>query len=197
MWPNFRERDWYLINVWLNQSSISKHSIFTYDVCFFLQDFQGRGVLILRNPYEAILSCHNFMYGGHHGQAPTSNYQKPGEPTHQIIEVTSSWYNVDAFRVVPFPYDAGQQVDWHGQQLDDLLKLRTGKEPTGQLWTIGGVLPQCLNPELWIRKICSLILGHPWGPYLWSFEMSTLPHMIKLTRSLQILTWPSLYIALG
>jgi hypothetical protein len=27
-----------------------------------LKDFDGRGILIVRNPYDAILSTHNFLY---------------------------------------------------------------------------------------------------------------------------------------
>ena len=46
---------------------------------FFLQDYGGRAILILRNPYDAILSTHNFMYAGHHGKAPARNYARPGE----------------------------------------------------------------------------------------------------------------------
>ena len=42
------------------------------------QDFKGRAILILRNPYDAILSTHNFMYAGHHGRAPARNFARPG-----------------------------------------------------------------------------------------------------------------------
>ena len=44
-----------------------------------LQDFKGRAILILRNPYEAILSTHNFMYAGHHGKAPARNFARSGK----------------------------------------------------------------------------------------------------------------------
>jgi len=40
-------------------------------------DFKGRAILILRNPYDAILSTHNFMYAGHHGRAPARNFARP------------------------------------------------------------------------------------------------------------------------
>lgn len=42
------------------------------------RDFKSRGILILRNPYEAILSKHNFLYGSHHGKAPITNYDRNG-----------------------------------------------------------------------------------------------------------------------
>ncbi len=42
------------------------------------QDFGGRAVLVLRNPYEAILSTHNFLYAGHHGKAPIENFSREG-----------------------------------------------------------------------------------------------------------------------
>ena len=45
---------------------------------FSFQDYGGRGILILRNPYAAILSDHNFLYAGHHGKAPAENYKRKG-----------------------------------------------------------------------------------------------------------------------
>ena len=45
--------------------------------CVF-QDFAGRGIVIIRNPYEAILSMHNFLYAGHHGTAPSNNFKRKG-----------------------------------------------------------------------------------------------------------------------
>jgi len=40
--------------------------------------FRGRGILLLRNPYEALLSYRNFLYGGHTGFAPYSRFKGPG-----------------------------------------------------------------------------------------------------------------------
>jgi hypothetical protein len=34
---------------------------------------------VLRNPYEAILSQHNFLYAGHHGKAPIANFERKGK----------------------------------------------------------------------------------------------------------------------
>jgi len=53
-----------------------------------LKDFGGRGILILRNPYDAILSTHNFMYAGHHGRAPARNYARPD--WHQFVTIQAS-----------------------------------------------------------------------------------------------------------
>ncbi|XP_023713195.1 WSC domain-containing protein 2-like isoform X1 [Cryptotermes secundus] len=39
--------------------------------------FRGRGILLLRNPYEALLSYRNFLYGGHTGFAPHSQFKGP------------------------------------------------------------------------------------------------------------------------
>lgn len=50
------------------------------------QDFGGRAVLILRNPYEAILSLHNYLYGGHHGLASAKDFKRTGRLTHLIID---------------------------------------------------------------------------------------------------------------
>lgn len=38
----------------------------------------GKGILLCRNPYEAILSFHNFLYGGHTGFAPSKNFDRKG-----------------------------------------------------------------------------------------------------------------------
>ena len=35
-------------------------------------------MLIVRNPYAAILSDHNFIYAGHHGSAPLRNFERKG-----------------------------------------------------------------------------------------------------------------------
>ena len=44
-----------------------------------LQDFDGKGILIVRNPYDAILSAHNLLYAGHHGSAPKENFRRKSE----------------------------------------------------------------------------------------------------------------------
>jgi len=83
---------WGEVRVWNDGTTIVQK---THDASPFhvQKDFQGRGVLIIRNPYEAILSCHNFMYGGHHGQAPTSNYQKTEWP-HFLTTQVSKWIDM-------------------------------------------------------------------------------------------------------
>ncbi len=42
------------------------------------QDFGGHAILVVRNPYDAILSTHNFLYAGHHAKAPIKNYEREG-----------------------------------------------------------------------------------------------------------------------
>ena len=47
----------------------------------------------LRNPYDAILSTHNFMYAGHHGKAPPRNYARLD--WHQFVTIqTSKWLDM-------------------------------------------------------------------------------------------------------
>ncbi|XP_071536183.1 LOW QUALITY PROTEIN: uncharacterized protein [Panulirus ornatus] len=41
-----------------------------------IKAFNGTGILLIRNPYRAILSYHNFLFGGHTGYAPVSNYRR-------------------------------------------------------------------------------------------------------------------------
>ena len=52
----------------------------THDSSFdHIQSFSnGKGILICRNPYDALISFHNFLYGGHVGYAPDSNYKRKG-----------------------------------------------------------------------------------------------------------------------
>ena len=42
------------------------------------QDFDGDAILLLRNPDDAILSDHNYLYAGHHGTAPNKNFKRQG-----------------------------------------------------------------------------------------------------------------------
>ena len=51
-------------------------------LCRFFQDFGGRAVLLVRNPYAAILADHNFIYAGHHGSAPARNFERRGNAAH-------------------------------------------------------------------------------------------------------------------
>ncbi|KAK8728143.1 hypothetical protein OTU49_009136 [Cherax quadricarinatus] len=41
-----------------------------------IKKFNSTGILLLRNPYRAILAYHNFLFGGHTGYAPMSNYRR-------------------------------------------------------------------------------------------------------------------------
>ncbi|XP_057378355.1 sialate:O-sulfotransferase 1-like [Daphnia carinata] len=50
----------------------------------------GRSIFLNRNPYEAILSFHNFLYGGHIGHAPSSNFQRPEWPDF-LVDQTRRW----------------------------------------------------------------------------------------------------------
>ncbi|PSN56171.1 hypothetical protein C0J52_01448 [Blattella germanica] len=42
-----------------------------------LRLFRGRGILLVRNPYEALVSYRNFLYGGHTGFAPHNRFKGP------------------------------------------------------------------------------------------------------------------------
>ena len=44
-----------------------------------IDKFGGKGILLLRNPYRAIISYHNFLFGGHKNYAPVANYFRKGE----------------------------------------------------------------------------------------------------------------------
>ena len=41
--------------------------------------FNRSAIVIVRNPYRAVLSFHNYLFGGHKGMAPSSNYLRKGE----------------------------------------------------------------------------------------------------------------------
>lgn len=56
-------------------------------------DFGGRGILILRNPYDAILSDHNFLFGGHMGVGPPTNYDRSDWEEFVSLE-TASWLDL-------------------------------------------------------------------------------------------------------
>jgi len=56
-------------------------------------DFGGRGILILRNPYDAVLSDHNFLFGGHMGAGPASSFDRKDWEKFVAIE-TSAWLSM-------------------------------------------------------------------------------------------------------
>ena len=41
-----------------------------------VKEFGGRAILILRNPYDAILSKFHYLYGGHHGVASEEHFER-------------------------------------------------------------------------------------------------------------------------
>ena len=41
--------------------------------------FNKTAIVIVRNPYRAVLSFHNYLFGGHKGMAPSANYLRKGE----------------------------------------------------------------------------------------------------------------------
>ena len=48
--------------------------------------FGGRAILLIRNPYEAIISYRNFLYGGHTGFAPYARFHGPGKLQPIVID---------------------------------------------------------------------------------------------------------------
>lgn len=50
----------------------------------------GQGIFITRNPYDAIISYHNFLYGGHTGHAPATDYGRPEWP-YFFMDQTRRW----------------------------------------------------------------------------------------------------------
>ncbi|XP_065348218.1 sialate:O-sulfotransferase 2-like [Cloeon dipterum] len=61
--------------------------------------FKGRGVLLLRNPYEAIISYRNYLYGGHTGFAPYDSFRGP-EWEQFAIRLTEIWRELAATWIV-------------------------------------------------------------------------------------------------
>ncbi|KAK3874549.1 hypothetical protein Pcinc_020508 [Petrolisthes cinctipes] len=54
-----------------------------------IKQFNGTGILLLRNPYRAILAYHNYLFGGHIGFAPVSNYRRKDWGTFVHIQARS------------------------------------------------------------------------------------------------------------
>ncbi|XP_046655773.1 WSC domain-containing protein 1-like [Daphnia pulicaria] len=50
----------------------------------------GRSIFLNRNPYEAILSFHNFLYGGHVGHASSANFRRSEWPDF-LMDQTRRW----------------------------------------------------------------------------------------------------------
>ena len=43
------------------------------------EEFSGRGILIVRNPYDAVMSKFHYLYGGHHGTASDQHFLRYAE----------------------------------------------------------------------------------------------------------------------
>ena len=101
--------------------------------CVF-QDFAGRGIVIIRNPYEAILSMHNFLYAGHHGTAPSSNFKRKG--THLYTAWLLSFIYIyiyinfviyiSFFRLGAICSYTNNQMVGHVNQLDSTFESKQG-----------------------------------------------------------------------
>ncbi len=50
----------------------------------------GKAIFLTRNPYDAVLSFHNFLYGGHTGIAPAADYSRPEWPDF-FMDQTRRW----------------------------------------------------------------------------------------------------------
>lgn len=84
-----------------------------------LEDFGGRGILILRNPYDAILSTHNFLYAGHHAKGPVQNYQRKGNEFKKSPILLN---NLNSSRLGTICNYTIRQMDRYGNKLDCILQ---------------------------------------------------------------------------
>nr|XP_018917676.1 PREDICTED: WSC domain-containing protein 1-like [Bemisia tabaci] len=57
--------------------------------------FNGRAILLLRNPYEALLSYRNYLYGGHTGFAPNNKF-RGRDWEHFVSRLTIVWRELAA-----------------------------------------------------------------------------------------------------
>ena len=44
-----------------------------------VMEFSGRGILLIRNPYHALVAYRNYKYGGHTGYAPVEKFKGQSE----------------------------------------------------------------------------------------------------------------------
>ena len=97
------------------------------------QDFAGRGIVIIRNPYEAILSTHNFLYAGHHGTAPSSNFQRKGSHLNtaslffpKYIGILILLFTFHLFRLGAICNHTNNQMVGYVNQLDSTFESKQG-----------------------------------------------------------------------
>ncbi|CAL4110799.1 unnamed protein product, partial [Meganyctiphanes norvegica] len=93
-----------------------------------IQDFGSCGVLLLRNPYRAILSFHNYLFGGHTGYAKISNYRRKDWPkfvhlqARHWLEIAVNWTNkAQNLHVVHYE----NLKEDSSNSLKDILKFRS------------------------------------------------------------------------
>lgn len=85
-------------------------------------DYGGRAILILRNPYDAILSTHNFMYAGHHGKAPARNYARPEWQKFVTIQM-SKWLDMATNWTIHSSPDKALVVHYENVKHDTLSEM--------------------------------------------------------------------------
>lgn len=80
----------------------------------------GRAIFLTRNPYDAVLSFHNFLYGGHTGYAPSADYVRPEWPDF-FMDQTRRWL--------------GTAINWtdHSDQLLVVHYERLKEDPLPEL----------------------------------------------------------------
>jgi len=82
-------------------------------------DFGGRGILILRNPYDAVLSDHNFLFGGHMGVGPPTSFDR--EDWSQFVSIEAeSWLSLALHWVSSAP--RGSLLVLHYEQVKNDLE---------------------------------------------------------------------------
>ncbi|XP_043245494.1 uncharacterized protein LOC122393501 [Amphibalanus amphitrite] len=81
----------YSIGYWGELSSPEEGTTIVQKVHDFgddqVQRFNRTAIVIVRNPYRAVLSFHNYLFGGHKGMAPSSNYLRKGWRTFVMKQV--------------------------------------------------------------------------------------------------------------
>ncbi|XP_046406510.1 WSCD family member AAEL009094-like [Ischnura elegans] len=117
--------------------------------------FRGRAVLLLRNPYEALLSYRNFLYAGHTGFAPHDRFRGP-EWERFASRLAVVWRELAATWINVSRSDAGGERPAATVLHFERLRL----DPGGSLRRLLAFLKLPRDPE---RIACAL--SHLDGPF--------------------------------
>ncbi|XP_068231867.1 uncharacterized protein [Palaemon carinicauda] len=98
-----------------------------------IEAFNKSAILLLRNPYRAILSFHNYLFAGHTGFAPITNYRRKDWSLFVHLQA-KSWLELAVNWTVMTQPDAFTVLHYETLKKDPVPSLKRAIESRNLLW---------------------------------------------------------------